>query len=432
MNQSKLINTLFWSIAFLSIPLWILSNPETSFRHNTEFLFIYGSQMFAVLGFSMLALSFVLSARFKFLEKYFGGLDRMYATHHLMSKLSILFITTHAILLAVRWIPENTEKALRYLLPEHERIEVDLGIYALYGFLIIIIFTLFIKLPYDKWKVLHKFTGVFFILAILHVYILEVNIFRDKALMIYFSILCFTGVGSYLYKTVFFKLFVKDLNFIVEKVYKLNESVMEVVFKSNSVIPVFESGQYYFFSFRDKSISKEYHPYTIFRSENKNEIMVMIKALGDYTKELYNKIKPGMRVKLEGPYGYFNFRHGGNNQIWIGGGVGIAPFISWVRDLKENGFSENLNVDLFYCTEHENDAIHLTEFKKFESENPGFKLKLVCAAETGLLKADEIELNNSFDVFICGPKQMRIDLLKGLVNKGVSKDKIHFEDFDFV
>lgn len=432
MQNTKKIKLLFWSVAIFSIPLWLLSDLETSFRHNKEFFYVFGSQLFAITGFAMLALSFVLSTRNKYLEKYFGGLDKMYLTHHTFAKYGFIFILIHALLLAIRWIPENTEKALRYLLPEHERIEVDLGIYALYGFVIIIFFTLVVKLPYDKWKILHKFTGVFFILAVLHVYILEVNIFRDNLLTIYFSVLIVAGVSSYFYKTFLFKFFKKEFNCVVKDVTLLSDKIMEVTLKSQKVKLNFNPGQFYFFSFRDKSLSKEYHPFTVFIGANEFEVSAMIKSLGDFTTRLHDKLKPGIKVKLEGPYGYFEFKDGNNEQVWIGGGVGIAPFISWIRDFTFTGFPENLRVNFYYCVEYKKDATYLNEFKSLELQNPNFKVHLVCAAETELLTANGIELTKQSDIFICGPKQMRLDLQKGLKNRGISSQKIHFEDFDFV
>lgn len=432
MQNTKKSLWLFWAVVILSIPLWLLSEPETSFRHNKEFFYVFGSQFFAIIGLAMIALSFVLSTRIKFLEKNFGGLDKMYLTHHTFAKYGFIFILIHALLLAIRWIPENTEKALRYLLPEHERIEVDIGVYALYGFLIIIFFTLVVKLPYDKWKILHKFTGVFFILAVLHVYILEVNIFRDNLLTLYFSVLIIAGVSSYFYKTFLFKFFNREYNCVVKGVKRISNQIMEISLNSKKEKINYHPGQFFFFSFRDKNLSKEYHPFTVFRGSNEFEFSAMIKSLGDFTSHLNDNLKPGIKVKLEGPYGYFDYKNGNDEQVWIGGGVGIAPFISWIRDLMYNGFPENLRVSFYYCVENKNDATYIDEFKSFEIQNPDFKIHLICANETGFLSADKIELTERSDIFICGPKQMRLDLKKGLKNRGVNSQKIHFEDFDFI
>ena len=43
----------------------------------------------------------------------------------------------------------------------------------------------------------------------------------------------------------------------------------------------------------------------------------------------------------------------------------------------------------------------------------------------------EIEEIREKEIFSCGPKEMRKDLLPKLRNQGVSDDAIHYEDFDF-
>jgi len=42
------------------------------------------------------------------------------------------------------------------------------------------------------------------------------------------------------------------------------------------------------------------------------------------------------QVKVEGPYGSFNFdrRNRKSHQIWIAGGIGITPFLAWLEALE--------------------------------------------------------------------------------------------------
>jgi predicted ferric reductase len=51
----------------------------------------------------------------------------------------------------------------------------------------------------------------------------------------------------------------------------------------------------------------------------------LIKGLGDYTRSLPARLHIGDTVTVEGPYGCFDFRSEQPRQIWIGGGIGIAP-----------------------------------------------------------------------------------------------------------
>jgi ferredoxin-NADP reductase len=42
-----------------------------------------------------------------------------------------------------------------------------------------------------------------------------------------------------------------------------------------------------------------------------------------------------------GPFGGLDHRDGGQRQIWIAGGTGVTPFISWIRSL-DSGFAREV------------------------------------------------------------------------------------------
>jgi hypothetical protein len=56
--------------------------------------------------------------------------------------------------------------------------------------------------------------------------------------------------------------------------------------------------------------------------------------------------EPGMPAVLGGPHGRFDHHRGGPRQLWIAGGVGATPFLSWVRAAEHDGLPSQ--VDFFY------------------------------------------------------------------------------------
>src|SRR3546814_3669556 len=58
-----------------------------------------------------------------------------------------------------------------------------------------------------------------------------------------------------------------------------------------------------------------------------------IRELGDYTRGLRDRLAIGQALKVEGPYGCFTFDDDRAHQIWIGGGVGVTPFIARMKHL---------------------------------------------------------------------------------------------------
>jgi len=415
----------------LPIFLWLLSFPSTTIKHNAFPISIYSSQLFAIIGFSLFAISFVLSTRIKWIEKYFGGLDKLYHKHHTVGKIAFFLLLFHPILLALRWIPNNLNKFFWYLLPVHRKLEIDLGAWSLVGLTVLILLTILIKIPYDKWKITHKFMGLFFVLGILHVFLIR-NFFANNTLLaIYLIIISSFGLAAFIYKTILHKWVVKTHSFNVERIQKLSEKVMEITLSTPSNDFDYKAGQFCFFQFDQVGISKESHPFTICGASKAGHITILVKSLGDFTNNLCKKLTLNTPVLVEGPYGYFDYKQGKQKQIWIAGGVGIAPFVSFSRDFKTH-FNPDLEIDFYYCVNNETEAFHLYEFEQLEKTMPNFHIKLLCSDTSGFIKGNEIENVKDRTIFICGPKELRTILLKHFKTLPIDKDDIIFEDFDFI
>lgn len=422
-------------LVFLAIVLptflWLLSFPTTTIIHNAYPFFVYSSQLFAVIGFSLFAISFVLTTRIKAIEKYFGGLDKLYQKHLTIGKMAFFMVLLHPLMLSFRWIPDNIEKTFWYLLPVHRKIEINAGSWSLLGLSLLLLFTLVIKLPYDKWKITHKFMGLFFIFGIVHVFGVTNFYQENRLLAIYFIIISVLALLAFMYKALFYNWIAKKHSFKVLKINKLNKKVMEIVLITESTDFDYIPGQFCFFQFVSKAISMESHPFTICGGSRKGEISIIVKNLGDYTSTLYEKLPLNTLALVEGPYGCFDYRIGKKKQIWIAGGVGIAPFISWCKDL-ENNYLTGLEVDFYYCVKNESEAFHLHEFEKLEKTISNFRVTISYSDKTGFIKGSTIKDVKDKTLFICGPKEMRVALLKDFKKLHVPKENIVFEDFDFI
>ncbi|MGX5691032.1 ferredoxin reductase family protein [Arcticibacter tournemirensis] len=425
----KATNYFFWGLALLVIPLSFFSAPEASGHHKMPPLLKHVNEIVALTGYSMLALSFVLSARIKWLERQFDGLDKMYQTHHKMAVVAFIFMLAHPFLLALRWIPDNAARFFLSVFPLHHRDEVNLGSYALWGIIVLMVFTLLIKLPYRIWKISHKFMGVFFIMIVIHTFHLTVSFDRNPLLWIYLVLISGFGIAAFIYQTLLFGLFNRGLMYVVKAVEKTNGKVLSVKLIPQGRELNFIPGQFCFFSFRYPGLSRESHPYTLCSGEG-STVQILVKSLGDYTSRLYDTLKPGAKVKINGPYGCFHFREGINDQVWIAGGVGIAPFVSWMNDLQLKP-SDKLRVELYYCVNQEGEAMYLDEFRSFEQSFPGFKLHLICADKEGFLKVRGIVGIQEKEIFLCGPKAMSKSLNGIFQEMHIPSQSIHYENFDF-
>ncbi len=422
---------LFWAVAILALPIWWMSYGETTVKHNFKPFHVYGSQITALLGFSLFALSFVLTIRLNILEDLFGGLDKVYHTHHNMAKVALLCMIAHPMLLALRWVPEDVSKVYWFLFPVHRRMEIDIGSWALWGVLVLMFFTLAVRLRYHWWKYTHKILGVFFILTLVHIVLTDPTMLGNPVLKIYVWSLSIIGITAWAYKSLLFDFVKKKFIYRVTKINRMNEKVMEIelspMHEAVRIIP----GQFCFFSFRTPDMSKEAHPYTITQVKENGNILIMVKSLGDYTDQLYKTLEPGAGALIEGPYGRFDYKNGSNSQLWIGGGVGIAPFISWSNNLNKHP-NKDLKVDIFYCVNHLSEATHISVFQELEKVMPSVHIHLICSDVHGFFKMSDVEDIERKDIFICGPREMRKTLLAECNKLNIRRKNIHYEDFDFV
>src|SRR5690606_18917013 len=99
--------------------------------------------------------------------------------------------------------------------------------------------------------------------------------------------------------------------------------------------PGHRAGQFAFVTF--DRVEGE-HPFTIACADRGDRwVTFEMKALGDYTRGLAQRLQARAPVTVEGPYGRFSLApdHSGRPQIWVAGGIGVTPFLAWLESLQD-------------------------------------------------------------------------------------------------
>lgn len=420
-------------LCLIPVVLWFLQ-PYPKFSDLPTILRSLG-KVTGLIGMVLFALSFLLSTRWKRLESFFGGLNRVYIAHHILGGVAFILLLLHPVLLAGRYLATDIDRAFWLLLPNREA-----SIYAWLslGLLILILYvTFFYRLPYQLWRKIHLLSGPAFLFGVLHTYNLPAtvtDVTKDLSLYIYMLVISGIGVAAYLYRLLMQTVVMNKLEYDVVEVKNLGDDVVEVVMKPLKKRLEYESGQFIYVTFYDphaKRPNLEPHPFTITSSPDEHELKVVIKGLGDYTKKIQT-LSEDTWALLEGPYGRFSFKNADyDRQIWIAGGIGITPFLSMARSLAKR--DEKYKIDLFYACNKEEEAVFLNELKMIDRHYDNLRVFTKFADKEGFLTAEYIkqkcgDLKNAA-VLLCGPPLMTKTLKEQFEKEGVSDRRFFSEEF---
>ncbi len=237
----------------------------------------------------------------------------------------------------------------------------------------------------------------------------------------------------YLY-TEIFAIFLKSrFPFVVESIRRLNGTTVEVTLRPRGRKPNFTAGQFAFISFPGNRALKEPHPFTVSCSPNEETLRFSIKASGDWTRYLNSNLESGGNARVDGCYGRFNYKTGGEEQIWVAGGIGITPFMSWIRDF---GDAPDADVDLFYTVRGEEDLLFHDEIASADRGHDNFRYHPRVSSVGGNLSVEQIaglcrgDVRNKH-VYMCGPVGMMDAMERQFKRWGVPGRNIHYEEFNF-
>lgn len=383
-------------------------------------------QLTALLGLSLIAINLILSGRFKRLEGFFGGMDKMYILHHILGGIGFILVLLHPLFIAGSYYIDSPRAASAILLLGPS-IYKNLGNISLLMFMGLMTLTLFVKLPYELWHKTHKLMGVAFLLGGVHGYFTGSNIRGSILLQGLIISLTVAAMLVYLYRTVFGRFLIFRYRYIIDSIKPLNNEVVRITLATKGERIRFTPGQFAFFTFSLKNGKKETHPFSISSDQGKKTIAITVKALGDFTSKT-KELKTGSVVWIEGPYGRFLADHA-RDQVWIAGGIGVTPFASRVM----SGLHEYKQVDFFYTASDVSEMVYVKELINQSEQFKQLKLHLHTTKEKGRLTAELLQEHikhiKKRIYYLCGPIAMMNSLRQQLIQAGVPDKQIYIEQF---
>ena len=367
----------------------------------------------------------ILASRWSMVENLFGGLDRIYEVHKWLGIWALVFAVYHFVFKAKldAWDLAPILELTKYW----TRLVRQLSLVALGT---IVMLALNRNIPYRNWRWWHKLSGPLFLIVILHWLSFESPITLVSPAGVWLALLCTLGVIAALYKLLLYP-FVGTVG--EYKVVSISHGEAAVHLELEPVrrgFP-FEAGQFGFLALKESGL-REPHPFTIANAHSDNgRIHFVIRALGDYTRRLREQVKVGMLADIYAPHGRFKRVPGAEREIWIGAGVGISPFISWLQDKAIGNFER---ATLVYCFDPVR-AFPGVERMQEMTEQSGVRLvpnpsgadALSEAIRQAAMEVDPKRVQISF----CGPKGLLQRVQELMKKNNIPANNIHYEFFEF-
>lgn len=435
--RARVARLLVWALALIPLGFFVLGIRAADFHSLAAVLNLLG-RLTGVLGLAFLLLSAALSARVPGFDQPFGGLTRLWKTHHLLGAAALALLMLHPLLLAFAAQAHGENLAFATLFPPLSDQASWIGWLAL---LLMMIFLApsfgFCGQPnYERWKRIHQLAAPAMLAALVHSLLLSRTMPAWTDLLVW-GLFAVMATGAVLWRFVFSRR-VGRLPYTVVDVQRPANNVVELSLEPRRRPLKYQAGNFVYMTPFDHDLAAghgEEHPYTLSSSPRESNLRMAIKDLGNASRALQS-IKIGARVTIEGPYGRF-FKSPDRivtPELWISGGIGVTPFLARMRHLAALGNSGD--VRFIYCVQDEARALFLDELQALAGRIPGCKLVPHYFYREGPLSRSFLRENcgdiGQREVYICGPNALYRLAHGHLRALGVARWAVHSEEFELL
>lgn len=440
----KPIKTALLAILLLPAILWLAADtlapsPFTYFSFRTVF-----TQFTGIVGMTLMSVAMLLALRPKWLEPHLDGLDKMYRLHKWLGISALIVGVLHwwwakgtKWMVGWGWLVKPAKKGggndhlgmIEAWLRSQRGFAESIGEWAFYAAVALIVLALVKRFPYHWFTKTHKWLALSYLVLVYHAIVLTKVEYWSQPVGWLLAVLLLGGsvaALAVLAGRVGSRRKVRGSIAALTNYPALR--VLETTIALEEGWPGHSAGQFAFVTSDEKEGA---HPYTIASSWNPEErrLTFITKALGDHTGRLRQRLRVGMPVTVEGPYGCFDFADAQPRQIWIGAGIGITPFVARLK--QRAATPDEKMIDLFHPTaEFDQTAI---DRLAADAAAADVRMHLLISPRDGRLNGERIRAAvpdwQSASIWFCGPPGFGQSLREDFLAHGLPPGRFHLELF---
>ena len=307
---------------------------------------------------------------------------------------------------------------------------ITFGRFALVLFLVVWFTSAIIraKIKWHPWKYIHLLSYPIVILSFIHIKDLGTLFETYTSVQFIWAFALFTVYASIIIRLTKWAGFGKQVYILKDKKLVGNDIVIvdlePVGKKVNSTI-----GQHFYLQ---AARLKSEHPFTVIRNTDGN-LVFGIRKVAKFWNEINSK-NIGDKIFVDGPYGVFTLE--GQNtkpKVIISAGIGVTPFIDLVEKFGENTIYINCNRALEEAVGRDilksksSKYIDILDTHKGETDT-GI---VVGRISPEIIKNTVGENISGLPFFVCGSPNFIKAIKKMLIDAGVKKENVYFEELGF-
>ncbi len=233
---------------------------------------------------------------------------------------------------------------------------------------------------------------------------------------------------------------VKTLPCKVAEVDHLSDDVIKLILQLPAMETFhFKAGQWIYFLLKDG----RKRAFSLANSPNeKNELEIQIRHAvgGVFTDFVFNELKVGAMLRIEGPHGTFWYQHDDCPILLVAGGTGFAPIKGIFEEISQQGSEQPIH--LFWGSRAKKDlyqeqlvhqwvddySIQYTPVLSDPDANDDWQ------GETGFVHHSVLKAYpdlSGYAVYMAGPPQMIASCRDSFIAAGLDVNRLYYDSFDY-